>query len=117
MTQPIFVKPPEPTVSQAILSLNPAAKFNCYYADNVDPVTTVTWLDEHEGIRPTADEIRNEQTRLQAIFTRQKVERQRQHAYRTESDGLFFKWQAGEDTEQTWLAARAAVKTKFPYSE
>lgn len=30
-------------------------------------------------------------------------------AYQRESDPLFFKWQAGEVTEQEWLDARAAV--------
>jgi hypothetical protein len=35
-------------------------------------------------------------------------------AYQYESDPIFFKWQRGEATQADWLAAVAAVKTRFP---
>ena len=39
----------------------------------------------------------------------------RQAAYTQESDPLFFKWQAGEGTEQEWLAKRGEIRTRYPY--
>ena len=41
---------------------------------------------------------------------------QRQAAYVSESDPLFFSWQAGEANEQDWLDARNAVKAAHPKS-
>lgn len=38
----------------------------------------------------------------------------RMEAYRTTSDPLFFKEQAGEVQPGTWQAARAEVRTKYP---
>jgi len=39
----------------------------------------------------------------------------RQAAYTTEADPLFFKWQAGEATEAEWLAKREEIRNRFPY--
>lgn len=103
----------QPTVAQAILSLNPAARFTCYTAAGIDQAETVTWADDHAGARPSADQIRSELARLTAAHVQQQAQSQRRRAYQIESDGLFFKWQAGESTEQAWLAARAAVKAKY----
>jgi hypothetical protein len=38
---------------------------------------------------------------------------QKQYAYQTESDPLFFKWQAGEATEAQWKAKRDEIKQRF----
>ena len=38
----------------------------------------------------------------------------RKAAYMAESDPLFFKWQAGEATEEEWLAKRAEIRARFP---
>ena len=40
----------------------------------------------------------------------------RLEAYQFLSDPLFFKWQAGEATEEEWLAKRAEIRERFPYS-
>ena len=42
------------------------------------------------------------------------VRAQRIEAFQQEADPLFFRWQAGEATEQAWLDARTAVQTRFP---
>ena len=39
----------------------------------------------------------------------------RQSAYQMTSDSLFFKFQAGEGTEQEWLDARQQVVDAYPY--
>ena len=36
-------------------------------------------------------------------------------AYANEADPLFFKWQAGEGTEQEWLAKREEIRARYPY--
>lgn len=46
-----------------------------------------------------------------------QVQQQRQSAYQTEADPLFFKWQAGEGTEAEWLAKRAEIAERYPYPE
>jgi len=47
--------------------------------------------------------------------TVEQVEAQRRQAFVTESDPLFFRWQAGSGVEQAWLDARAAVQARLPY--
>jgi len=47
--------------------------------------------------------------------TVEQVEAQRRQAFVTESDPLFFRWQAGRGVEQTWLDAREAVQARLPY--
>lgn len=46
-----------------------------------------------------------------------QTQHQRQSAYQTEADPLFFKWQAGEGTEADWLAKRAEIAERYPYPE
>ena len=38
---------------------------------------------------------------------------QRAEAYRAESDPLFFKWQAGEGTQEAWLAKREEIRAAY----
>jgi hypothetical protein len=45
------------------------------------------------------------------------VRLQRQRAYQTEADPLFFKAQRGEATQDEWLAIIANIKARFPYQE
>jgi hypothetical protein len=44
----------------------------------------------------------------------EQVRRQRQAAYQSEADPLFFKWQRGESTEQAWLDKIAEIKARYP---
>ena len=43
------------------------------------------------------------------------VETTRRTQYEAQSDGLFFEWQRGDNTEAAWRAAVAAVKAANPY--
>ena len=47
--------------------------------------------------------------------TRGHQESLRQSAYTSEADPLFFKWQAGEATEEDWLAKRQEIRDRYPY--
>ena len=46
-----------------------------------------------------------------------RVQINRRNAYDSDSDHLFFSWQAGESSEQDWLDARTAVKVAHPKPE
>jgi hypothetical protein len=47
--------------------------------------------------------------------TKEQQESSRQIAYNQEADPLFFKWQAGEATEEEWLAKRQEIRDRYPY--
>lgn len=46
-----------------------------------------------------------------------EVDRNRQAAYQLESDPLYFKWQAGEGTEDAWKAKRDEIRERYPMPE
>ena len=41
----------------------------------------------------------------------------RRIAFQAEADPLFFQWQAGEGTEEAWLAKRAEIRERYPDQE
>ena len=47
--------------------------------------------------------------------TQAEQEAKRQAAYTAEADPLFFKWQAGEGTEEEWKAKRQEIRNRYPY--
>ena len=49
------------------------------------------------------------------VPTREDQQINRAAAFVAEADPLFFKWQAGEGTEQEWLAKREEIRARFPY--
>ena len=61
-------------------------------------------VSKSEDRPPTPGEIESE---------RQAIKRARAEAYKAESDPLFFKWQAGEATEQEWLERRDEVRARY----
>jgi hypothetical protein len=46
---------------------------------------------------------------------KQEQQNNRQAAFTKEADPLFFKWQAGEGTEEEWKAKRQEIRDRFPY--
>lgn len=38
----------------------------------------------------------------------------RKMAYQTEADPLYFKWQAGEGTQEAWIAKREEIRQRYP---
>ena len=67
----------------------------------------------------TEEEIAEREAWAAGSYDRAYAEAQqsRQSAYQLEADPLFFKWQAGEATEQEWLAKRAEIAEAHPYPE
>lgn len=49
------------------------------------------------------------------VPTKEEQEAKRQAAYTAEADPLFFKWQAGEATEEEWKAKRQEIRDRYPY--
>ena len=84
---------------------HPLGSVNVQEGDVVRPMTEAewtAWVDATwNGDQPTVAE----------------VDAARLAAYQTESDPLFFQWQAGEITEQEWLDKRAEIKTRYPNPE
>ena len=64
----------------------------------------------------TADEIAEREAWDAGVHNRatEDVRKARQTAYQQTTDPLFFKFQAGEATEQEWLAARQEVVDANP---
>ena len=54
---------------------------------------------------------------IAATPSREEQEANRQAAFAREADPLYFKWQAGEATEAEWIAAREAIRARYPYPE
>jgi hypothetical protein len=44
-----------------------------------------------------------------------EIELIRKTTFEREADPLFFKWQAGEGTEEEWKAKRQEIRDRFPY--
>ena len=44
----------------------------------------------------------------------EQAEAGRKAAYQTEADPLFFKWQAGEGTQEEWQAKREEIRQRYP---
>ena len=58
----------------------------------------------------TAEQIAEEKAQ-QAL---EQAEASRKAAYIAEADPLFFKWQAGEGTQEEWQAKREEIRQRYP---
>lgn len=66
------------------------------------------WYQDFKVVDATPEEIEQRIADMSAM-----AEKQRQEAYRNESDPLFFKWQRGEATEQEWLDKIQEIKERY----
>ena len=82
---------------------------------NGDEYTGLTWLDDSP--KPTEQELVAAWPEVQTARANEQAEAQRAAAYKVEADPLFFYWQAGEGTEEAWLAKRAEIRDRHPYVE
>jgi len=80
---------------------------------NGDSYSGLTWLSDGEA--PTLAELEAEWAQVEYEAAYEAVQKQRQAAYQSESDPVFFDYQRGEVTEQDWLDAVQAVKDAHPY--
>lgn len=80
---------------------------------NGDDYSGLTWLSETP--KPTQAELDAAWPKVDYDNQVAAVETARRLAYEAQSDGLFFEWQRGDNTEAAWRAAVAAVKAANPY--
>ena len=78
-----------------------------------DNYSGLTWLSDTP--KPTLAELQGEWAQVEYEVAYAAVQKQRQAAYQSESDPVFFDFQRGEVTEQDWLDAVQAVKDAHPY--
>lgn len=78
-----------------------------------DDYNGLVWLSNTP--KPTQAELDAAWPQVQYQQQVAQVETARRLAYETQSDGLFFEWQRGDNTEAAWRAAVAAVKLAHPY--
>ena len=76
------------------------------------PVTSAQPSPHHRPVVEDGDHVGWE---LDAEAAKAEAKANRAAAYTAEADPLFFKWQAGEGTEQEWLAKREEIRARFPY--
>jgi hypothetical protein len=94
----------------AVLTANYASSE--WALDNND-YTTLQWFSNTP--KPTQAELDAAWPQVQYDNQVALVESARRTAYEQESDGLFFEWQRGDNTEAAWRAAVAKVKAAHPY--
>ena len=92
--------------NDALRSLRPGAEW-VLRGDELE------WLDANQT-QPSDAEIEAEVARLTALEPARIATENRRAAYIAESDPLFFKWQAGETTQEEWQAKRNEIKARYP---
>ena len=73
----------------------------------------LTWLDDTP--KPTQAELDAQWPQVEYKNQVAAVETARRTAYEQQSDGLFFEWQRGDNTEAAWRDAVAKIKAENPY--
>ena len=94
----------------AILSANYR---NAQWTLDGDNYDGLTWLDETP--KPTQAELDAQWPIVAYNQQVATVETTRRTQYEAQSDGLFFEWQRGTNTQAAWEAAVQAVKDANPY--
>jgi hypothetical protein len=74
---------------------------------------TLVWLSE--GAPPTQAELDAQWPQVDYNNQVAIIEETRRTQYEAQSDGLFFEWQRGTNTQAAWEAAVQAVKDANPY--
>ena len=94
----------------AVLSANYAGS---QWTLNGDDYSGLTWLDSTP--KPTQAELDAAWPTVAYNNQYAQVETTRRTQYETQSDGLFFEWQRGTNTQAAWETAVQAVKDANPY--
>jgi hypothetical protein len=94
----------------AILTANyPGAQWSL----NNNDYATLKWYSDTP--KPTQAELDSQWSQVNYDNQVAAVEAARRIAYEQQSDGLFFEWQRGDNTEAAWREAVAKVKLAHPY--
>ena len=80
---------------------------------NNNDYNTLQWLSDTP--KPTQAELDAAWPQINYQNQIAAVEAARRLAYEQQSDGLFFEWQRGDNTEAAWREAVAKVKAQHPY--
>jgi hypothetical protein len=80
---------------------------------NDNDYATLEWYGSTP--KPTQAELDAQWPQVQYNNQVAVVEAARRVAYEQQSDGLFFEWQRGDNTEAAWREAVAKVKLAHPY--
>ena len=75
--------------------------------------STLEWLSA--TTKPTQAELDAEWPQVNYNNQYAQVETTRRTQYEAQSDGLFFEWQRGTNTQAAWEAAVQAIKDANPY--
>jgi len=94
----------------AILSANYAGS---QWTLNGDSYDGLTWLDSTP--KPTQAALDAQWPTVDYNNQVTQVETNRRTQYEAQSDGLFFEWQRGTNTQAAWETAVQAVKDANPY--
>jgi len=78
-----------------------------------DDYSGLTWLDSTP--KPTQAELDAQWPAVGYNDAYAQVQTTRRTQYEAQSDGLFFEWQRGTNTQAAWEAAVDAVKAANPY--
>ena len=103
----------EANLNNYLASLHPGVWWNWKDPSAGETYENVQVLDKSKKL-PSKSECEKGIIALQAEWDARAIDQQRQSAYQTESDPLFFKYQRGEATEQDWLDKVAEIKARFP---
>ena len=76
---------------------------------------TLNWLDSTP--KPTQAELDAQWPQANYDNQVKTVETTRRQQYEAKSDGLYFEWQRGTNTQAAWEAAVDAVKAANPYPQ
>jgi hypothetical protein len=79
-------------------------------------INAVFWWQDDHCKQAWQDDLSRAMAKVNAN-TLTSVKSNRSAAYTAEADPLFFKWQAGEGTEEAWQAKRAEIRERYPYPE
>ena len=94
----------------AVLSANYVGKL---WTLDGDDYAGLTWLSS--GDAPTQAELDAQWPTVDYNNQVTQVETTRRTQYEAQSDGLFFEWQRGTNTQAAWETAVQAVKDANPY--
>jgi hypothetical protein len=64
--------------------------------------------------KPTWEEVKAKEAEVLIEIQNERVNQLRKSAYERDADPLFFKWQAGEATQEEWQTKRNEIKARFP---
>jgi hypothetical protein len=98
-------------ISAILTHLYPGAQWTL----NGNSYAGLTWLDDTPA--PSESELAAAWPVVQAARANVQAAAARAAAYEAEADPLFFYWQAGEGSEEAWLAKRAEIRGRYPYVE